>query len=284
MARTSGPKAGALLAARIAGQSGVLAGLEPAVRADQPDAVHQMRVACRRLRSALRAYGQSQADVVAELRWLGEVLGRARDSEVLGELLIEQARALPADCGPDELVARLTAWSNRRSGLARPEVLGALDGPRFAALLARLADLAADPPPGSGLPPLSELARREQRRVAARLRKARKAAAGSPEADRALHEARKAAKWARYLGETAGPPAWRFTARMKDLQELLGAHQDSVVAREALRELAGERRSDGFGQAFGYGVLYGGQLAVAERARERLPEVWRRARKRPDFS
>ncbi|MDH6577827.1 CHAD domain-containing protein [Kitasatospora sp. MAP5-34] len=268
MAQQAGRTAGALLAARIAEQAAVLAGLEAAVRADEPDAVHRMRVASRRLRSALRAYGPPLREVVGELRWLASVLGLARDSEVLGARLLAQAGALPPECGRDELVTRLTRWSRELSERARPEVQAALDGPRYAALLARLA---AEPPPGDGLPALSELARREQRRVAARL----KAAVGGPDGDRELHEARKAAKWARYLGETAGLPADGFTARMKALQELLGEHQDSVVARAALLGLARDHPEEGFG----YGVLYGGQLAVAERVRERLPDVRRRLRK-----
>ncbi len=274
MARQSGGRtAGALLAARIVEQVGVLRALDPAVRADEADAVHRMRVASRRLRGAFRAYGPPLRGVVGELRWFGSVLGRARDSEVLGERLLAQARALPPECGRDELVARLTAWSHELSEQARPEVLAALDGPRYADLLATLGRLAAQPPPGDGLPALADLARREQRRVSARLREA--AADGGADGDRALHEARKAAKWARYLGETAGPPAEKFTARMKALQELLGEHQDSVVARAALLGAAQQQAG------FGYGVLYGGQLAVAERVRERLPEVWRRARRPP---
>ncbi|MDH6124746.1 CHAD domain-containing protein [Kitasatospora sp. GP82] len=273
------PTAGTLLHARIAEQTAVLAGLEPDVRADAPDAVHRMRVACRRLRAALRPYGPPLAGLGRELRWLGAALGQARDSEVLGELLIAQARELPPDCEPQALAAALADWSRDRYVRAWPAVTAALDSPRYPALLGALREL-ADSPPEADLPGIGELARREQRRTASRLRKARRAAPGE-ESDRALHEARKAAKWARYAGETAGAPGERFTARMKALQELLGAHQDSVVAREALRELAGG--ADGQ-RAFGYGVLYGGQLAVAERARERLPEVWRKARKPPGFS
>ncbi|MGK4584626.1 CHAD domain-containing protein [Kitasatospora sp. HPMI-4] len=272
--RTAGP----LLQARIAEQAEVLAGLEPEVRADAPDAVHRMRVASRRLRAALRPYGRPLAGTGDELRWLAGCLGQARDTEVLGELLIAQARGLPAECGPEALVAALESWWRERYRRAWPAVPAALDSPRYAALLDALRELAAGPP-AAGLPTIGEVARREQRRTASRLEAARQAAPGE-ETDLALHEARKAAKWARYAGETAGGQGERFTARMKALQEVLGEHQDSVVARAALRELAS---GAGAGQGFGYGVLYGGQLAVAERALERLPEVWRQARKPPGF-
>src|SRR5271165_4897718 len=65
-----------------------LTSLEPLVRADAPDAVHQMRVATRRLRAALRSFGtvipRSRSEqVTAELKWLGGLLGAARDGEVL---------------------------------------------------------------------------------------------------------------------------------------------------------------------------------------------------------
>ncbi|MEV7026428.1 CHAD domain-containing protein, partial [Kitasatospora sp. NPDC093558] len=83
---------GQVLLARIETQAVVLAGLDDAVRADEPDAVHRMRVACRRLRSALRTYRRLFAagatdELVAELRWLAAARGRARDREVLAERL-----------------------------------------------------------------------------------------------------------------------------------------------------------------------------------------------------
>lgn len=179
---------------------------------------------------------------------------------MLGELLVADARELPSECEPEELAARLAQWAEDRSALARPALLAALDSPRYAALLASLAAL-----PGAAEPSdtLRGLAHRERRKARRRLRAA--AAADGPEADGLLHEARKAAKWARYLGETAGPGARSFTARMKSLQDLLGAHQDSVVARTALRGLA-----LGDGPAFGLGVLYGRRLAVADEIRRQL--------------
>lgn len=274
---------GAVVLDRIGAQAEVLAGLDDAVRADEPDAVHRMRVACRRLRSALRTYRRLFApgatdELVAELRWLGEALGRARDGEVLGERLVARARELPAPCGPERLVRRLERWGREEYRKVRPEVVAALDSGRRRALAQGLAALLADPPlrGRAGRAAASELAKvaaREQRRTAERIRLA---AAGGPGRDAALHEARKAAKRARYAGETAvpvaGPAAQRYVARMKAVQEVLGEHQDAVVAAAALRE-----RAAGAGEAFGYGVLYGLELAAAEAARARLPEVWERA-------
>jgi len=276
-----GGTAGAVLGARIGAQVRRIAELDGPVRADAPDAVHQMRVAARRLRSALRSYRrllrEDTTPIADELRWLGGALGRARDSEVLGERLLAQAAELPVDGGRDGVVADLTEWAAQQRMTARPEVLAALDSERYRELAATLDRLAADPPYAERAdrpagPELTRTLRREQRRVAARIEEIGQAAAGEP-ADRALHEARKAAKRARYAGETAGAGAEAFTAGMKELQELLGRHQDAVIARDTLRIL-----SDG---GFGYGVLYGRQLGEAAHVREVLPELWRRVGRRP---
>src|ERR1700722_12766688 len=65
---------------------------DPLVRRDEPDAVHQMRVATRRTRSALQAFGriidrEATSPLCAELKWLGATLGQARDTEVMRDLL-----------------------------------------------------------------------------------------------------------------------------------------------------------------------------------------------------
>lgn len=286
MAR-AGRTVGQVLMARVEAQALVLAGLDDAVRAGDPDAVHGMRVACRRLRSVLRSFRRylapgSTDDLVAELRWLAAALGRARDSEVLTERLAGQARELPAACGPERVAAELERWGREEYRRARPEVTAALDGPRRRALGAALARLLADPPlrrraRRPAVPALARIAAREQRRTGKRVREALKAS--GEERDAALHAARKAAKRARYAGEAAAPvvgrAAQRYAQRMKAVQDVLGEHQDAVVAAAAL---AGEARASG--EPFGYGVLYGRQLAAAEAARERLPGVWERAAKR----
>ncbi|MEE1786340.1 CHAD domain-containing protein [Streptomyces sp. SP17BM10] len=278
---------GQVLLARIESQAAVLAGLDDAVRADEPDAVHRMRVACRRLRSALRTYRRLFAtgatdELVAELRWLAAALGRARDREVLAERLAARARELPAECGPQRVAAELERWAGAEYRRVRPEVVAALDSPRRRALAAGLADLLAAPPlrrraRRPAVPELSRIAAREQRRTGRRVRAA--LAAGPEERDSALHEARKAAKRARYAGETAAPvvgrAADRYVERLKAVQEVLGEHQDAAVAAAAL---AG--RAAAGGELFALGVLYGGQLAAAEAARDRLPAVWARASRR----
>ncbi|MEV7770426.1 CHAD domain-containing protein [Kitasatospora sp. NPDC086791] len=278
---------GQVLLARVEAQAAVLAGLDDAVRADVPDAVHRMRVACRRLRSALRTFRRLFApgtteQLVVELRWLAAALGGARDLEVLVERLAAQARELPAECGPERVAAALERWGESEYRRIRPEVVAAVDSPRRRALGDALATLLADPPlrrraARPALPELSRIAAREQHRTAERVRAAL-AAAAPEDRDRALHEARKAAKRARYAGEAAVPVAGaraeRYAERMKAVQEVLGDHQDAVVAAATLAA-----RPVADAEPFGYGVLYGCQLAAEATARERLPGVWKRAGK-----
>ncbi|MFJ1753396.1 CHAD domain-containing protein [Kitasatospora sp. NPDC088134] len=273
--------AGDVLTARLRTQTARLAALEPDVRADRPDAVHRMRVAARRLRSALRTHRRhlrgDRTRTEDELQWLGRALGRARDAEVLGARLLAQARELPDGADRARVLAELATWSERETREARPQVLAALDSERFRRLLAELTALAADPPLNAraarpAAPELTRTLRREHRRTAERLAAARRAPDG-PAREHALHDARKAAKRARYAGESVGRPARGFTHRMRALQDVLGRHQDAVVARDTVRTL-----SDG---GFGYGALYGRQTAELAFARELLPAAWEQAARRP---
>ena len=113
-----------------------------------------------------------------------------------------------------------------------------------------------------------------------------KRALHQPEGERreaALHEARKAAKRARYAGEAVAPAlgrdADRFAKQMKKLQSVLGEHQDAVIARGAIRELgmgahlAGEN-------AFSYGLLYDRDDQTAARMRKQGQRAWRSAKRR----
>jgi len=111
------------------------------------------------------------------------------------------------------------------------------------------------------------------------MRRARREAAGEPR-NVALHQARKAAKRARYAGEAVTPAigarAAGFTGQMKKLQSVLGDHQDTVIARQAEREmgvsadLAGEN-------AFTYGLLYELDASDAQRLQVQAQRAWKRA-------
>ncbi|WP_097917084.1 CYTH and CHAD domain-containing protein [Streptomyces sp. b84] len=263
--------------------------LDPAVRRDLPDSVHKMRVATRRLRSTFKTHRKILDREVtdplgAELKWLAAELGLDRDQEVLDERLGSRIEALPATLTLGPVRGRLRAWSAARRTGSRRRIIDVLDGKRYLDLLDALDALSAGPPlrPAAGRPPGKALPRavlKDYERLATRVGHALGQPPG-PERDAALHEARKAAKRARYAGEAARPalgkPAKRFTKRVKAVQTLLGDHQDSVVAREALRMLAIQSHAAGE-TAFTWGLLYGQEEAAAEARERELPEVWARA-------
>ncbi|MFD8549053.1 CHAD domain-containing protein [Streptomyces sp. NPDC059649] len=272
-----------------AAQVRAITALDPAVRRDLPDSVHQMRVATRRLRSAFRSYGKVLDRAVtdpmgAELKWLAGELGVDRDQEVLAERLRAGLAEVPRTLRLGPVAARLQLWSQRNRAGARDRLLAALDGPRYLALLDRLHALLAEPPlrAAAGRPAPEAAARavlKDYRRLAGRMEAALDAPAGRGR-DEALHNARKAAKRARYAAEAARPalgkPAKKFAKRIKKLQQLLGDHQDSVVARGALRELAIQAHRAGEG-GFTFGLLYGREEALAAERERDLPATWAKA-------
>ncbi|MFB7275898.1 CHAD domain-containing protein [Streptomyces hydrogenans] len=281
--------AGAAVLAYAREQVDALVRLDPAVRRDLPDAVHQMRIACRRLRSAFTTYREVlDRDVTdpvgAELKRLAGELGHARDQEVLAARLSDALDALPREQLRGPVRERLRAWDRARSAEARRRALDALDAPRHLALLDTLDALLADPPllPASrrrATKALPRAVRRDHDRLARRIGRALALDPGH-ERDLALHEARKAAKRARYAADSAvpvlGKPAKRFARRVKAVQSLLGDHQDAVVARAALRELAADAETAGE-PSFTWGVLHAGQEAAAAAGERELPGVWARA-------
>ncbi|MEV7563681.1 CYTH and CHAD domain-containing protein [Streptomyces tanashiensis] len=281
--------AAAVVLAYAREQADAIVALDPAVRRDLPDAVHQLRVACRRLRSAFRTYRRVlDRDVTdplgEELKWLAGELGVARDQEVLDARLRARVANLPPELTLGPVTTRLRHRDAALARNARHQALAALDSDRYLALLDALEALLADPP-------LRKAARRDARAVLARaVRKDHHRLGGriehaltldaGHERDLALHEARKAAKRARYAADAAGPalgkPAERLAKRLKAVQSLLGEHQDSVVARAALREFG--IMAQGVGEsAFTWGLLYGREEAAADAAARELPRVWARA-------
>jgi CHAD domain-containing protein len=173
-------------------------------------------------------------------------------------------------------------------GEAAAAVLSALDGDAYARLRSDLDDLLQDPPltKRAARPARKELpahVARAARRLARAVDVAVDPNAAAHDRDIAVHEARKAGKRLRYATEVARPAvgkdAKRFAKELKGFQDALGEHQDTVVAREALRHLAVEAHGDG-GNGFAFGVLYGRDAARAARIEEELPDLWAQAWRR----
>ncbi|MFP5218632.1 MAG: CHAD domain-containing protein, partial [Actinomycetes bacterium] len=195
---------------------------DPLVRRDEPDSVHKMRVATRRLRSALKTFrpllDRERTDPLRdELKHLAGVLGAARDAEVLRDRLLEHVHAEPAELVLGPVAQQITDDLGGRYRRAHRAVVRELDGARYLQLLEDLSALVSEPP-------LTERAQRKARkelprlvgRMWHRLRAARAAAdAARTDGERAhlLHEVRKTAKQARYAGEAVAPVLGRDAAR-----------------------------------------------------------------------
>lgn len=284
--------AGEVLLYYLEAQVSALKAYDPMVRTDEPDAVHQMRTITRRLRSTLQSFpdisGRPVAgDLIAELRWLGGELGTARDAEVLAGRLGERLAGLRPELIAGPVAARVRGHFARIGADAQAGVQRALDSPRYFALLDSLDTLLERPPDtGSGGQRASAVlpghVRRTYKRTKRRMKHALSLPAGGP-AEAALHEARKAAKRARYAGEAVTPAfgkqARRFAKRMKKLQSVLGGHQDAVIAGAAARELGMAAHQVGE-NAFSYGVIVGLEDAEAAKLRQQARGTWRSASRR----
>jgi len=205
-----------------------------------PEALHKMRVAVRRLRAFLRVarpiLDRAWTDELrAELKWVGRALGAVRDHDVLMIHVRGQAETLPStDVAALGLIVEAI---ERQRETSREEMLEALSSPRYLELLGRV-ELAGETPHWNGK-------RRSVRKLAAKefmkLERAIKALDPAP-SDTELHRLRVRGKRARYAGELAeaavGKKARRFVDRAKNVQDVLGEHQDAVVADERVRELA----------------------------------------------
>jgi CHAD domain-containing protein len=244
---------------------------------DDPEALHQLRVATRRSRALLRAAGGLLANDWAaplreQLKWLGGLLGPVRDLDVLLEYLDGEVAGLE---GED---ARAFRRLRSRLALERNADRAALLEGMASARYFRLLDVlegADSAPAGDGGDPPVELARREFKR----LRKAAKALPKVP-ADEALHEIRIDAKRARYSAELAAPDLGkagaRFLDRAKDLQDVIGEHQDACVAETRLRALA---LHGGGKTGLTAGRLIERQQRRRRNARRAYPGAWARLEK-----
>ena len=259
------------LRARLARQLARIEATESGVRegADAED-LHRFRVATRRSRALIRASRRLAGDQLvrldAELRWLGAGSGPVRDLDVL----IEHLGQVVDDLGPDRAggEAILDALAEERRW-AREVLVEALDSPRYQALLAMfkaaLAGLTAVEPDVS----LGKLARKELKRARAAYE-----ALGPEPPDDELHALRIRVKRARYAAElaalTEGPRLTRLAEALTEVQDLIGLHQDAVVAEKRVRALA-PRES----------LVAAGRIIEQERAcraqvRLELPRAWKR--------
>ena len=258
---------------------------DPGVRlGEDPEDVHQFRVATRRLRSDLRTFAPlldpgPVSDLRGRLRLLGAAAGAARDADVLTGRLKASVNLLPDQdaAGVEQLGHRL----QNQACEARAALLQKLSSSGYDQLLDTLAGIAAQPPiaaepPGLASQPAAALATRLIRRPWRRLNHAARALSkDSP--DIQWHAVRIRAKRCRYAAEAVAPvcghQVGRFAAAIAAVQAILGDHQDTVVAEAWLRAN---------GAAISSACVAAGELIAAERLerarlRSKWPEVWKRA-------
>lgn len=283
-----GSPAGDLVVAALRDGLQRLVAADPRVRLRQDDAVHELRVSCRRLRSDLRSFGPLLDDprvdaLRAELKWVADEAGAARDLEVLRDRLRRTAHADPVAPLDEAALQRLDALLRAEEEQALDSAHAALRSRRYLALLDLLADVATAPVlAGAACGNAREVLPEEVAAVWKRLRKrVEKLEPLGP--DETWHRARITAKQARYAAEAAsaalGKRAKAAAKAAASVQTLLGEHQDAAVATDRVLALAAQHHHADHAL-----VVVCARLAERERSsihvlRAQLPGTWRRALK-----
>jgi CHAD domain-containing protein len=239
---------------------------DPEARRGEPEGVHRLRTSTRRLRSELRTVSdlvdrEWGEHLEQELKWLAAALGSVRDLDILCQRLHSAATpragngrvsASPCDPGQDDTLGPLVHTLRERHAQNSRALREALQGERYGNLLASLAAAIEFPaleddawePCRKALPPL----------IAAAWQKLKKGGRGleaaSPDAD--FHQVRKLAKRARYAAELIAPAlgsrthrrAKRFIRLTTQLQDMLGEHQDAIVAATELQRFLARNPHD----------------------------------------
>ncbi len=237
----------------------------PVAAALTPDAIHDTRVALRKIRSNLRTFGRLldpawSSAVRGELAWYESVLGGVRDLDVTGARLLGASERLD----DRKALAAITALLATERAARLGDLQAGRASPRYTTTLAYLAQAATEPPlrdrahqpARAALLPVLERPWRDLRDAA---RAARRASA-----ERSLHVMRIRAKQLRYAAELATPVlgggASRCARAAAGLQRHLGVQRDAVLATAWLEHAAGEAPE----AAFLCGQLAAEQEAFAE--------------------
>jgi CHAD domain-containing protein len=251
-ARKKGPVRD-VVASYVGAQINELLNHDAGVRHGVPDSVHQMRSAARRTRSVLRTYRtlftkDAVVGLERDLQWLGRILGRPRDAEVMRERILANLHALPEAQASGPALGQLEHELGTAYNTGYKRALATLDSARYYRILTALEHF-RDNPPVKSKSKASKPARKTSARLvnnaARRLDRAHRAArkaAGTAGYDAALHQVRKDAKRLRHAAESViiihGKRARVLEKTGRRIQSVLGDHQDTVVARELLHRLA----------------------------------------------
>ncbi|OAE02675.1 CYTH and CHAD domain-containing protein [Arthrobacter sp. OY3WO11] len=239
--------AAAVVTVYLGGQIQEILAQDPGVRLEEPESVHNMRSAVRRIRSALAAYRKLYSarpvrHLRDELKWLGQLLGGPRDAEVLLDRLRGHLGELPPGEGVDAASDRVERRVGGEFDDGYRQLQEALRSDRYFRLLDELEAFRDTPPVRSDA---VSGGRRESAKAvdksARRLRRSHKAAARArrgTDHENALHQVRKDAKRLRHVAETAalvrGRRAGKVAKAAQRQQKILGDFHDAVIARDLL--------------------------------------------------
>lgn len=266
-----------------------LLGNWPAVTAGRdPEGVHQMRVALRRLRSAFSLFGgpfrQAMKEIEVEVRWIADVLGAARDLDVFQDEVLKPA----ADAhGDDDRLQQLSTLVRARRRIAWHASLEALESERFRRLALELAAVTFARPwsqvPIGGVEAMVPARDFAFERLSQRYARARSLGKRIAELDvEKWHALRIKLKKLRYAVDFfsslfSAKRTTRFLSRLSDLQDVLGEMNDAAVARALVGEmLAGHSDAAGTGVSYAAGVVVGWHVGHLRDKGGLLKKRWKR--------
>ncbi len=246
----------------------------------EPESLHQMRVATRQLRAILRTarpllVPEWTSSLREDLRWLGRLLGPARDLDVQLAYFREESTSLDArDRRPlSSFIAHLEAQRTN----AQEALLNELKSARYLDLVRRLQQAAHDLTAIESTLTLRDLAKQEYTKLRHAIRQAVRAPNSAT-----IHEIRIKTKRARYAaelaGSTVGKLAIRFINKARAVQDVLGMHQDAIQAETYIRTFL--KHSTSTRAAFVAGRMVERQRRRREKAREKMPRLLRSLVKR----
>ena len=243
------------------------------------EALHQMRVATRRMRAIFRAVRtflepEWTKKIRQEVGWIGSLLGEVRDWDVLLESLSKEYFGMNSK--EERAFLHIQKIFQDERSLARGRLLEGLGSDRYVDLLNTLEDSLGHLPFQSDHPTMADLARKAFVKL--------EECVESPQdrfPEQELHHIRILVKRARYTVELSEPflrkHAKRFLQQAKSLQEVLGQHQDALVLEHQLLSHRTLTRSPGV--AFLKGILVERCRNRQKAARQNLPQLLEKLRK-----
>ena len=249
-------------------QCTVIIDAEAELRAGE-NVIHQTRVAVRRLRSTIRVFSElfdpsEAAHLEEELVWWAGLLGTVRDMDILAQRQVALLDELPAELILGPVASTIQAEIAVQRKQAMDAMLEALDSERYRKFIGLIHHWRADPAftaaANASPKSIDSAIKKAKKKVDERLSMAVAARRAEEASDEMFHRARKASKRHRYAVEAAlplwGSKADKIISQRKDLQDLLGNHQDSIVSAAFLRELGGRLGVRSGQNGFSYGILY----------------------------